>query len=240
MKGTEKERGRGLDRCVIGTAVDAQNAGSGLPGTPGTGKKTEYFKASLKTDRKVFADEVIKHDMLSILWKQTVRWRYEVIAFTLLDDQLQLILAKRVEEASSRPSRAVGEQHSLPERDPGQEILEDLRRGCEELYYRSSDARLPALQETSSWKKLENSSDVMRECCDIHQMPVQSGYVDKISKYWWSSYMSYRGKYYWKFLNCRELLDRLSPDPVKACAMFCKEQASYGHRQRLAPAKENS
>ena len=189
----------------------------------------DYYKAAIKADRKVFADEVVKHDMLSLLWKQTTRWNYEVIAFTLLDDELHLILARCGEGYYMTPEKKG--RRSPYDTDPNKGILEDLRRESRALYGRSVGKAHPVLRETSSWEKLECPSEVLRECCDIHQMPVRNGYVSSASEYWWSSYISYRGRYYWKFLNCRELLSRFSSNMAKASAMFCKEQTSYSLKE---------
>ena len=230
----------GWEQPSIGTPAEkagqsAQEADQGIKQTDKKAKKTEpagnkadYYRAAIKADKRVFADEVVKHDMLSHLWKQSVRWNYEVIAFTLLDDQLHLILARRGKE--HKQSTGVEEVKAWRETDPDKEILEDLRRESRELYGKTIGCSYPVLRETSSWEKLEEPSDLLRECCDIHQMPVKNGYVDKASQYWWSSYTSYRGRYYWKFLNCKELLDRFSSDPAKASAMFCKEQSSYSRK----------
>ncbi len=253
----EKHGLNGAGRIPIGEVCptakevkDAQQRGSCVSAAAGEqaaalkGEKSDYYRASIKTDKRVFADEVVKHDMLSLLWKETVRWRYEVIAFTLLDDQLQLILARRTDETPARTGSQAGPGQWPREADPGKEILEDLKRGCRMLYSRSSGCEPSVLRETSSWEKLERPDDVLRECCDIHQMPVTSGYVDKVSKYWWSSYTSYRGKYYWKFLNCKELLDRFSADSEKASLMFCREQTNYarrmGRKEEPAEGEKNS
>lgn len=235
---------RKWEQPAIGTPTEKENAAQPAPETDRSvkraGKKTsreetkeeeaDYYRAAIKADKKVFADEVVKHDMLSHLWKQSVRWNYEVIAFTLLDDQLHLILARRGKEHGQSVDLECGK--AWRETDPDKEILEDLRRESRELYGRTMGRAYPVLRETSSWEKLEKPSDLLRECCDIHQMPVRNGYVDKASQYWWSSYTSYRGRYYWKFLNCSELLDRFSPDPAKASAMFCKEQSSYSRKDQ--------
>ena len=259
MKNAREKNAAEWGRPAIGYTMDTKQnwpAGPGSWGSAGNGMQhgeTDYFRAKIQTDRKVFADEVVKHDMLLLLWKQSVRWRYEVVAFTLLDDQLDLILARKRD--SGRDSGFAGESGLLysgagqdacivretsaqetygtvgttAKADPGREILEDLRRGCEMLYVRSADGKLPPLHGTSSWQRLDGADDMLRETCSIHQMPVEGGYVDSIAKYWWTSYVSYRGKYYWNFLNCRELLDHLSEDPAKASAMFCRRQSSFSH-----------
>lgn len=230
-------------RSPIGTMAEKEQWGMYLPELAGTNHhqeagKTSYYRASIEANHKIFADEVVKHKVLALLWEETIEQNYEVVAFTLLDDQLQLVLAKhgadnanagKAEEAAN--TEGTGEERAsagyLVFSDPREQILGELFRECRQLYDRPPSTTAVPLCETSSWEPLEETQDLLRECCDIHQLPVKEGYVDQVSKYWWSSYLTYRGKYYWKFLNIWNLLEKLSPDPQEAVALFEKEQRRY-------------
>lgn len=47
------------------------------------------------------------------------------------------------------------------------------------------------------------SMEEIVECCRlIHRVPLELGYVERLSDYWWSSYITYMETYSWELVDC--------------------------------------
>lgn len=72
----------------------------------------------------------------------------------------------------------------------------------------------------SGYKELHSLQEITGQCMLLHRIPLDLGYVGRISDYWWSSYNSYMGIYQWALVNCRPVSLYFSADPEEARNRF--------------------
>ena len=105
-----------------------------FPFPEGTGGGAEgalhFYRASLTVDRALFSDEVDKWSLLSILWQEVARWQYEVVGFTLMDDQLQLVLCKNRDNEEKHTGFESDQKEAVPEGT----MIEDLGKSYRDYF----------------------------------------------------------------------------------------------------------
>lgn len=69
-------------------------------------------------------------------------------------------------------------------------------------------------------KLLRSEPEIKERCREIHQLPVEKGYVTNIRNYWWSSYRTYLGYYNWSQVDCSVILQMFSTDREAAGKQF--------------------
>ena len=146
-----------------------------------------YYYGSWKSGSPVFADEIDKHHILHLLSGAAEKTGYEVVAFALLDDELDVILC------------GTAGTEKMPD-----SVMEEIRNDFNSYYsgkYRYSDR----IGEHVGWSRIEE--DHLTQACEqLHMKPVYEGYVREKADFWWSSANSYRGRYLWHFLNIWRVL----------------------------------
>ena len=166
-------------------------------------EKVRFYKALLRYGKKVFANEVDKRRLLAILSTCLIKRGCELLAFALMDDELIMLLC-------------------APEGDPGSipgmlnEIRSEYRKyGACFIENGSLTETGSTMKESSGWEPVDENE--VAACCNyIHREPKQQGYVRDVRDFWWSSYISYMGRYEWHFLNILRCLSRISSSPEKA------------------------
>ena len=173
------------------------------------GDDIQYFRAYLKADRMIYAYEPDKQIMLQMLRDEAAKMGYEVLAFTLMDDELQLLLCR-----SRRSGRKTGGRKDL---------VRALHEEYTSYYRERHGAAASAFKEESGWKRIRKA-DVLSNCDEIHELPVKEHYVSHAKDFWWSSQNSYYGKYVWRFLNLWRIMSVISSDPAEAIRMYRDRQ----------------
>ena len=150
--------------------------------------------------RYIFSDERNKKRFLDVVAETQGKEEWQIYAFCIMDEQAYFII-----EA------------------PCQEIVLDGMHRAERSYvylYHQAPGRfgcipVPAFGEEIT-AELGSLDEIADSCRQIHRIPLEKGYVHRISDYWWSSYMTYIGNYDWKIVNCRNLLSYFSENEETA------------------------
>jgi len=169
-----------------------------------------YYHMTLKTGRRIFADEVDKQQLLSIVDRHTLAYGCTVIGFVLLDDRLDLLV--RTERMTIRPDRGMI-----------RDILEGFTDYFDERYHwpgRSADT----LQEQVACYGVRDLDDAAECCRQMHNLPREEGYARTLQDYWWSSFQSYRGQYQWSFVQPERILHQFSDNDAEARKRFIRFQ----------------
>ena len=181
-------------------------------------KNIRYYRASLKASRMIFAYEGDKQILLRMLGEQAKALGYEVLAFSLLDDELQVLLCRSAER--ERAAREAGQDGTRAD------LMNVLRDDYEKYYFTKRGGRAAdCLREEVGWKRVKKG-DILSHCQEIHELPVKEHYVSSSRDFWWSSQNSYYGKYTWHFLNIWRIMSSISRDPLEAIRMYRSSQNS--------------
>lgn len=160
-------------------------------------KKTgKIFYHVLEGSRYLFADERDKKKFLDILFRVEKEEEWRVYAFCVTDSCAYFVIeADGVCSLRRGVQRAANEFLAGYRKDPS-------HRGSRETVLKSDVLReLGSLEEIAA-------------CCrEIHRLPLEKGYVNRLDDYWWSSYITYAGEYEWNLVDCRILLLCFSADP---------------------------
>ena len=176
--------------------------------------KDTFCYTTVRSDRRIFADEVNKQTFLKLLEKHAGKWRYEVSAFTVLDDQFHLLLSA---EPASVPSRQC------------HEMMKELANAYCSYYEEKSGTGPGLVHEQISWQELE-PREALNCCCDIHLAAVREGYTERMTDWWWSSFQTFRGAYLWRFLHIRHILRLFSDQSVSRQSQFLRYQRQIGKK----------
>lgn len=74
--------------------------------------------------------------------------------------------------------------------------------------------------------EVRNMEEVAWHCRNIHRIPLELGYVEQISDYWWSSYITYIESFSWEMVDCHAFSLYLSSDVGEARHKMKKFHAS--------------
>ena len=170
--------------------------------------KERFCYTTMETSQRVFADEVHKQEFLRLLETEAGEWKYEVAAFIILDDEVQLLLCKNAPSAKN---------------GGGRKMIEELSDAYLGYYGRSSGQDTAMVREHISWAEVE-PSDALNRCCEIHMAAMKRGCADRITDWWWSSFQTFRGTYYWRFLQIRNILRLFGATGVSARTQFLRYQ----------------
>ena len=177
----------------------------------GRSRKEHFYYTCLRTEKKVFAYEGDKARILENLERLAERKKFDVLAFTLLDDEFHLLYA------------AVS-----PDVITGEEIFAELTGSylpsCGREYEESDRKNAGTVTQ----HELREAPQVVECCMDIHMRSVEETYVSSPNDYWWASYPVYRGQQLWDFVASSRLLKLVAKDPVTAGAQLIRS-----HRERL-------
>ena len=167
---------------------------------------THVWYASLKLEKKAFADERDKKKFLEYLLQSKKEKGLRVFAFSLLDDEVHFLLGTKEED-----------------REAAAQNLWYLLRRYEEYYLVSHGKnRKESLEGQADCRPLYRTEEILDICRFIHRMPVEEGYVRKLDDYWWSSFLTYRGIYSWEFVDTRPILWCFSDNREKNGRQFIK------------------
>lgn len=167
---------------------------------------THVWYAHLKVTSKVFADERDKKYFLGVVLQSREENGFRVFAFSLLDDEAYFLLGMTEGRAE-----AIGQ------------ILRELFHQYEDYYRKSHGKTVPAdIEWEEKCRSVYQAEEILDICRYIHQMPVEKGYVKKLADYWWSSFLTYRGIYFWEFVDTRPVLWYLSDSQMKSVQLFMK------------------
>lgn len=186
-------------------------------------KHPKVYEGVVKLNGSPFADEVDKYALLRILQQEAGIWGYDVIAFTLLDDELHLLLAlqKRRRRRKSEPSA----------------FIEQLN-GAYDAYFSDKDKKYGTLlREQPLWKEIDEQEALLQKCYEIHTLARKSGYSREERDFWWSSLNAYNGHYLWEFVNIWHLLSYFSIHPREAWEFY---QSDFKERRKRELMKEQS
>jgi REP element-mobilizing transposase RayT len=154
----------------------------------------------MKGNRYIFADERIKKKLLDIVLDIQLAESWSIYAFCITDDRAYFMI-EAVDHAS----------------------VKNGMRKVADLFFKlyGNSAWIPYSTRrtdlsTGSEKELRSLQDIAVCCRQIHRIPVEKGYVNRIHDYWWSSYNTYIGNYVWKMVDCRIVLLYFSLDPETA------------------------
>lgn len=214
---------------------------------------THVCYARLKLLSKLLTEEKDKKLLLDRLPQLQAERKFNIHAFSVLDDELHFLLSARWNERGrfAEALRSITNQY----RDWGQEyrvrnsrLLEGVResktwdgamdevlmpgeqlQGVRERGYGIQEAREAEnryLEET--YELPRRMEDLPQICMRIHMRPVELGYVKNVKDYWWSSFQTYRGTYEWKCLDISPMLAFFSDDEEQGRRLFLKMHRNRG------------
>ncbi len=178
-------------------------------------KETPFCYARLDTDERVFADEALRIRLVRTLGPAAAAQGCTVAAFCILEDSVHLLLH------TDYPRRT-------RDRDAVHRMLTD------------QDLALPRklreeglLRERSTGWAIHNGEEAAHFCSDIHLTALRKGYASELNSYWFSSWQTYRGAYYWSGLRTESVLEAFSEDPKEAADLFRQYQKRQAHTVRI-------
>ena len=175
-------------------------------------KNVRYYRARLKADKLIYAYEGDKQVLLTMLGDQAAAFGFEILAFSLLDDELQILMCRNPAWTGS------GKQEGYAQNQAG--FLKALQDDYSSYYQsKRGTAAGESLREEIGWKRVKKG-EILSHCQEIHELPVKEHYVTCAKDFWWSSQNSYIGKYSWRFLNIWRIMGSLSGDPAEAVRMY--------------------
>lgn len=193
----------------------------------GAGARRAYFSAFIGSEDKIFADEIDKHNLFRFLAMEAVRWQVPIADFVVTDEKLCLVLCR---EGAGEPDPTVRRwyEYALSQ------FLLCLKRRYSEYYLQNRGFHC-AYIVGNSLQIHEGAEQALRECCRIHVMPLQLGYVDELKKYWFSGYTCIRSRFAWNFMDPTGLLRDLGDCPGTAVRRY--EAAHRAYLREVLPKK---
>lgn len=150
----------------------------------------------MEGSRFIFADERNKKKFLDVVFEVQRKEGWHIYAFCVTDDSAYFVV-----EAAGRAA-----------------VLAGMRRAAEAFshMYRQRPQEFGtvlSLQFSAGvTTELKSLPDLAACCRQIHRIPLEEGFVKRLSDYWWSSYITYIGNYDWQMVDCRVLLLYFSAD----------------------------
>lgn len=154
-----------------------------------------YFHV-LRGNQYAFADERTKKYLLSILEEEQKHAHWHIYAFCMTNQEAYFIVATE--------NMAVWEQDL---QQATEQFLDTCR--CRLPKWWSDEIKVKVGQA----RKLQTGKQVREYCYRLHQIPLECGYTERLSDYWWSSYLTYAGIYDWPIVECKWILQQFSDRP---------------------------
>ncbi|MDO4475474.1 MAG: hypothetical protein Q4B59_01650 [Lachnospiraceae bacterium] len=198
--------------------------------------KTTYHYVSVKTGKRIFADEVVKYRLLEQMDEETFDRNLRIAGFCILDDRFDVLLVAEEEQlllgqkyepaqiAGCREETAVyraggkeGEKAVCQVGGKGREEADGLKTDLIERltgeiytdYQRFSYGDVDPVRDISiEYRSFHSPVEALRCVSCIHMLPLEAGIVDRLKDYWWSSYQHYRGSTEWPFMNVEPILSQ--------------------------------
>lgn len=162
---------------------------------------THVFHAFLRFETSILADEKDKKKFLDFALKSQQEEIISVMAFVILDDEVDFLLGIRERSGAGRTacSRLKYWERFIVKEHPEEKKNIQCRN-----------------------RELKQEEEILEICRYIHMLPLTRGYVKRIRDYWWSSYQTYRGCYFWKNLDTGPLLGYFGRDIKKSRIHFLR------------------
>ncbi|MDO4324349.1 MAG: hypothetical protein Q4C61_17715 [Lachnospiraceae bacterium] len=164
-----------------------------------TVSKKVYYHV-MEGRRCIFADERNKRKLLDSVLDIQILEKWNIYAFCITDECAYFI------------TEAVGEASIL---DGMRSVADSYLKRYREATWnhgRPGEGKL----SPGKVKELRSLQDIAVYCRQIHRIPLEEGYVNRIRDYWWSSYITYMGNYDWGMVDCRALFLYFSADTETA------------------------
>ena len=215
------------------------NAGASIDGgtvaeddgkmTRSRGKHHAYFGVTIESGARSFADEVDKNSLLRFLAGEAGRWQVPVTDFVLTDDRLCLVVCKD-EKKDQDPATQRWYEYALLQ------FAVSLKNRYADYYGEKKSLTGSYLMEQTI-NPFADPAAAMAECVRIHALPVEDGYVDDIKKYWFSGYITLRGRFAWNFMDPSGLMRDLGRKPATALKRFETAHRAYMNRYKQIELK---
>lgn len=157
----------------------------------------DIFCYALEGRKSILADERNKKHLLDYLLSMQEKQNWPVYGFCVTDDAAYVITAGTEKELKQEVEQSI-----------------QLFYSAYEGHQKDSVALKMQIHPISS------VTEMMKQCIELHCLPVTEGYVKKPGDYWWSSYHTYVGGYVWPMVNVSVILKTLSMDEQKAQNKF--------------------
>ncbi len=145
-------------------------------------EKAMFYRIAIRTDQRIYAYEGDKQVLLRMMQDKAREHGYEVVAFAVLDDELQAIFG--CEEKADAG---------------GRDLVKEIADAYEK-YYRDKHGYSGMVRENVGWKSV-SPKRIAKACEEIHYLAVEKGYASDPADFWWSTTNHYKGKYEWRFLD---------------------------------------
>lgn len=153
----------------------------------------------LEGSRYIIADERNKKRLLDIVFDVQRQEDWAIYAFCVTDDSAFFVTEADSSASIGRGAGRVSEQ-----------FLDKCREMLPRLTGVTPSVRPGILEE------LDTLREVAARCRLVHRLPLDAGYVVRMTDYWWSSYITYMGQYDWGMVDCQVLTQYFSEDPEVA------------------------
>lgn len=129
-----------------------------------------------KTESGIFEDETQKKKILDVVVTVSSRTDLPVLAYCILDNELHLIM-----------------------KGTSYEQMKDGVRQIRTMYQKLFAAQALSGRQRTVWKPVNIREipvewKVIRQCVQLHMMPVKQHIVSRPEDYWWCSYNDYLGR----------------------------------------------
>ena len=141
-----------------------------------------FYRIVIRTDQKIYAYEADKQILLRLMDVKTKERGFEVVAFAVLDDELQAIIG--CEEWTDAGGRA---------------LVKEIAAAYDK-YFRDKRGYTGVVKENIGWKSVP-SRRMAKACEEVHYLAVERGYASDPADFWWSTTNHYKGRYEWRFLD---------------------------------------
>ena len=160
--------------------------------------QTHIYYYVLKGNLNVLADERDKKRLLDIVLE--VHQGYSICAFCVTDDEAVFLeCAGDIRKIREKARQVIESFEAYLDKRKEKDIQADQGLALTELQ------ELPAAREC-----------ILEYSRRIHRLPVEQGYVHRVSDYWWSSYPAYAGTYQWEVVDQEFLLGLFDKNEERA------------------------
>ena len=157
---------------------------------PGKGSR-EFYYADLVISSDVFANEWDKRILLTVVEKVRKLFDFELYAFCILNDRVRMLAGGlRIKGSTIRHMLAT--------------LLERYAGKTEQIG--EYDAMPPGTTARACIIRIESEQDALNVLRYIHLTPSSEGYALSAGDYWWTSFSSYRGRYYWPMVDAEAVM----------------------------------
>lgn len=166
----------------------------------------------LEGSRLIIADERNKKRLLDIVFDIQRQEGWAIYAFCATDDSVFFVTEANCSSSICRGARQMAQQ---------------FLKKCQKTLPRLSGVT-PSVHQ-GPLEQLSTMQEIAGRCRFIHRLPLDKGYVVRMSDYWWSSYITYMGYYDWGMVDCQALTEYFSEDPEAARLQLRRFHQYCGH-----------